>query len=328
VWIGGLLVALALGSCNQQPSSSDSGTSAPPKTAAATPSAPAAPPASPAGSPAAPAGKTLQVVAAENFWGSLVAQIGGSDVTVTTIVTDPNADPHDYEATPADARAISNADYVILNGVGYDPWGDKLAGASNKPGRKILKVADFLGKKEGDNPHLWYKPDYVNKAIGQMEQDLSALDPAHAADYHANYTALQQSLAGYQTAIASIKQQYSGVKVGATEDIFVYLTDATGLNLITPPAFIQAVGDGNDPPAQTVATFETQIKTGQVKVLLFNLQTVTPLITSIKKMAEDKKIPIVGMTETVSPTNAKFQDWMGAQVSALQKALQGASQGK
>jgi zinc/manganese transport system substrate-binding protein len=265
---------------------------------------------------------TLHVVAAENFWGSLLAQVGGKDVSVTTIVTDPNADPHDYEATPNDARAITDADYVVVNGAGYDTWADKLINAGGgKADRKILKVADLVGKKEGDNPHLWYQPDYVNAAIAQMEQDLIALDPAHADDYRANYATLQQSLAPYQSAIQSIKQQYAGTKVAATEDIFVYLTDATGLDLVTPPAFIQAVGDGNDPPASTVATFQNQLQSGQVKVLLYNLQTVTPLTDSLKQMAQSKNIPIVGMTETVSPPDAKFQDWMGAQISSLQTAL-------
>lgn len=266
-------------------------------------------------------GGKLQIVAAENFWGSLVSQIGGSDVSVTTIVTDPNADPHDYEATPDDARAVANAQYVILNGVGYDAWGDKLVSASPNSSRKVLTVADLVGKKDGDNPHLWYNPAYVNTAIAQMEQDLIALDPAHKSDYEANYAALQQALAPYQSQITSIKQQYSGVKVAATEDIFIYLTDATGLDLITPAAFTTAMGDGIDPPASTVATFQDQLNSGQVKVLLYNEQTVTPLTDSLKTLAQNKNIPIVGMTETVSPPDAKFQDWMGAQISALSAAL-------
>jgi zinc/manganese transport system substrate-binding protein len=277
----------------------------------------------PKSAPTVSGGNVLKVVAGENFWGSLVSQIGGKDVSVTTMVTDPNADPHDYEATPSDARAVSDADYVILNGAGYDAWGDKLVSASTNPNRKVLKIADLVGKKEGDNPHLWYQPAYVNAAISKIEQDLIALDPEHTDDYQSNYAALQQSLAGYQNAITSIKQQYPATKVAATEDIFVYLTDAAGLTLVTPPAFIQAVGDGNDPPASTVATFENQLKSGEVKVLLYNEQTVTPLTESLKKLAEDKKIPIVGMTETVSPSDAKFQDWMGAQITTLQNALQG-----
>lgn len=280
--------------------------------------------------PAAPAtsansGKVLKVVAAENFWGSLVSQIGGSHVSVTTIVTDPNADPHDYEATADDARAVSDADYVVVNGVGYDAWADKLISAGGNPDRKVLKVGALVGKKEGDNPHLWYDPAYVNAATQQMEQDLIALDPTHADDYRANYAQLQQALSGYQNTLSSIKQTYAGTKVAATEDIFVYLTDASGLDLVSPPAFIEAVADGNDPPASTVATFQDQLKSGQVKVLLYNLQTVTPLTTSLKTLAQQKNIPIVGMTETASPPDAKFQDWMGAQVSALQSALQAVS---
>jgi zinc/manganese transport system substrate-binding protein len=264
----------------------------------------------------------LHVVAAENFWGSLLQQIGGSDVSIATIVTDPNADPHDYEATSADARAVASADYVVLNGVGYDTWADKLIAAGGKAGRKVLKVGDLVEKKEGDNPHLWYEPTYVNAAIAQIEQDLIALDPSHADDYRANYAALQQSLAPYQSSIDAIREQYAGTKVAATEDIFVYLTDATGLDLITPPSFVQAMGDGNDPPASTVATFQDQIKSGEVKVLLYNEQTVTPLTDSLKQMAQSKNIPIVGMTETVSPPDASYQDWMGAQLTALQAALQ------
>lgn len=267
--------------------------------------------------------KQVQVVAAENFWGSLVSQIGGNDVVVTTVVTDPNADPHDYEATANDARSVADADYVIENGVGYDAWMDKLLSASSNPNRKVLNVGELVGKQPGDNPHLWYQPEYVNAAIQQIEQDLIALDPSHAQDYQKNYAALQTSLAGYQNTVAQIKANYAGTKVTATEDIFVYLAQSTGLDLITPPAFIQAVGDGNDPPASTVATFQTQLKSGQVKVLLYNQQTVTPLTDSLKGLAQSQNIPIVPMTETVSPPGARFQDWMGSELNALQSALAG-----
>ena len=106
----------------------------------------------------APTG-VLQVVAAENFWGSLVSQIGGSHVQVLSIVSDPNADPHEYESNATDARAVATANYVIENGAGYDSWMDKLVGAGSSPNRKVLNVATLLGKKEGDNPHFWYNPD-------------------------------------------------------------------------------------------------------------------------------------------------------------------------
>ena len=159
-------------------------------------------------------GGTLEVVAAENFWGSLVSQIGGTHVQVLSIVSDPNADPHEYESNAIDARAVSTADYVIENGAGYDSWTDKLLTAgSNNPNRKVLNVGKLLGKKEGDNPHMWYNPAYVNQVIAQMEQDLIALDPADAAYYRAQYATLQSNLAEYQGRITAIKQQYGGTEV-------------------------------------------------------------------------------------------------------------------
>jgi zinc/manganese transport system substrate-binding protein len=264
---------------------------------------------------------TLQVVAGENFWGSIASQIGGTDAHVVAIVSDPNADPHDYESTTADAKTFADANYVILNGVGYDSWGDKLIAGNPNAARKVLDIGDLVGKKDGDNPHIWYNPAYVNQAAKQMEQDMASLDPAHASDYEANYQALVQKLSVYQSKIQDIQQKYPGAKVAATEDIFVYLATATGLNLVSPPEFTEAVAEGNDPPAQSVATFQDQLKSGQVKVLVYNEQTDTPLTENVKKIAEAQNIPVVGITETVSPANVSFEDWMDAEVTALESAL-------
>ena len=263
----------------------------------------------------------LQVVAAENFWGSIVSQIGGTHVNVLSIVSDPNADPHEYESNADDARAIANANYVIVNGAGYDSWADQLISASNNPNQKVLNVATLLGKKEGDNPHMWYDPDYVNQVSAQMESDLIALDPANTSYYQAQYAALQSSFAVYQGRIATIKQQFGGTKVATTESIFAYLATAAGLDLISPPEFIDAVAEGNDPPAASVVTFEQQLNSGQPKVLVYNEQTVTPLTENIKKIAADNGIPVIGVTETIQPTDMKFQDWMNAEVAELQNAL-------
>ncbi len=269
-----------------------------------------------------PSSGIVQVVAAENFWGSIVSQIGGSHVQVLSIVSDPNADPHEYESNAADARAVSNAAYVIENGVGYDSWMDKLlsAGGSN-PNRKVLNVGQLVGKQEGDNPHLWYNPVYVNQASAHIEQDLIAIDPSNAAQYRQNYAILQSNLAEYQGRIASIKQQFGGTQVAATEDIFAYLATAAGLNLVSPPAFIEAVAEGNDPPANSIVTFENQLKGGQIKVLVYNQQTVTPLTESIKKLAADQGIPVIGVTETIQPPDATFEEWMNAELISLQNAL-------
>jgi len=272
--------------------------------------------------------KPLQIVAGENFWGNLVSQIGGSHVQVLSVVSDPNADPHEYESNTSNARAFANADYVILNGAGYDSWGDKLLSAGSKPSRKVLNAADLLGKKEGDNPHFWYNPSYVNQVIEQMEQDLIALDPTNAAYYKENYQTLQSSLAEYQNRISSIKQQFGGTKVAATENIFAYLADAAGLNLVSPPEFTKAVAEGNDPPASSVVEFENQLKSGDIRVLVYNKQTVTPLTESVKKLAADQGIPVIGVTETIQPPNMSFQDWMNSELILLENALNSKAHGQ
>lgn len=277
---------------------------------------------------AQPQGKVLQVVAAENFWGSLISQLGGSHVKVLSIVSDPNADPHEYESNTTDARAMANADYVIGNGAGYDSWMDKLLSAADNQNRKELVVANLLGKKDGDNPHFWYSPAYVNQVVAQMEQDLIAIDPTNTDYYKQQYAALTKSLASYQDQISGIKKQYAGTKVGATEDIFVYFSDAAGLDLTTPPEFSQAVAEGNDPSAGSVVTFQNQISAKQINVLVYNTQTVTPITESIKSLATAKNIPIVGISETVQPASAVFQNWMSGEVSDLQKALQETTQAK
>ena len=266
-------------------------------------------------------GSLIQVVAAENFWGSLVSQIGGNRIQVDSIVSDPNADPHEYESNASTARSFETADYVILNGAGYDSWGDKLLSASPNKNRVVLNIAGLLGKKEGDNPHFWYNPDYVNLSIVQMEKDLIKIDPADAGYYQQNYKTLQTALSGYQNRIKNIRSQFGGTKVAATEDIFAYLANAAGLDLISPPAFIEAVAEGNDPPTDSVVAFQQQLQTNQPKVLVYNEQTVTPLTNSIKGLAAAQNIPIVGVTETIQPPDNTFQDWMNAEIINLENAL-------
>ena len=263
----------------------------------------------------------VNVVAGENFWGSIVSQIGGIHVHVISIVSDPNADPHEYESNTDNARAFADANYVILNGAGYDSWGDKLLSASTNSNRKVLRVADLLGKKEGDNPHFWYNPTYVNQVAAQMEADLISIDPSNSDYYKTQYTALLTSFASYQGRITSIKKQFGGTKVAATEDIFAYLSDAAGLNLISPPEFIQAVAEGNDPSAASVVTFQEQLKSKDPQVLVYNQQTVTPITENMKKLAADNDIPVIGITETIQPPDVSFQDWMNAELIALQNAL-------
>jgi zinc/manganese transport system substrate-binding protein len=266
-------------------------------------------------------GKVINVVAGENFWGSLVSQIGGNKVKVDSIVSDPNADPHEYESNTSDARAIADANYVILNGAGYDSWANKLIDASPNPSRKVLTVATLLGKVDGDNPHFWYSPDYVNTVIKQMELNLATIDPSDSSYFQKNLAQLQTNLEPYQNRISYIKEHYAGTKVAATESIFVYLAQAADLNLVSPPAFIQAVAEGNDPPTDSVVQFQQQLNSGQVKLMVYNEQTVTPLTNSMKTLATQNTIPIVGVTETIQPPNTSFEDWMNAQLIEIENGL-------
>jgi zinc/manganese transport system substrate-binding protein len=263
----------------------------------------------------------VTIVAGENFWGSLAIQLGGSKVTVQSVVTDPNADPHEYESSTNDARAFAEAKLVILNGAGYDDWGQKLLAANPSNGRHVLTIADLLGKKKGDNPHFWYSPDYVSQVADKITAELKSIDSPDAGYFDQQRTQLTAGFQPYLDEIATIKQNYHGVPIGSTESIFVYMAAALGLNLTTPVEFMDAVAEGNDPPAPAVVAFHDQISQNQVKVLVYNVQTTTAVTTTIKDLATSHHIPNVGVSETLQPQNLTFQDWQRTQLKALEQAL-------
>ena len=273
--------------------------------------------------PAASTG--IAVVAGENFWGSLASQLGGSKVIVQSVVTDPNADPHEYESSSADARAFADAKLVILNGAGYDTWGQKLLDANPSSGRRVLNVADVVGKKEGDNPHFWYSPGYVTRGVDRITAEYKALDAGDAGYFDQEHDQLMSSLQPYLGEVAAIKQRFAGTPVGSTESIFVYMAAALGLDLTTPPEFMNAVAEGNDPPASAVATFQNQISREQVKVLVYNSQTTTEVTTNIRSLAASHHIRAVAVSETIQPPRLDFQEWQLGQMRALEAALEGAA---
>ena len=263
----------------------------------------------------------LQVVAGENFWGDIATQLGGTHADVQSVVTDPNADPHEYESSTNDARAFATANLVILNGAGYDGWGQKLLAANPNQGRKVLVVADLLGKKSGDNPHFWYDPHYVIQVADEITAEYRSLDPADASYFDQRRAAFTTALEPYMSRLAEIKQRFAGTPVGSTETIFVYLADYLGLRLISPPEFMQAVSEGNDPPAAAVVAFHDQIARKAIKVLVYNVQTATAVTTNLRLEATRQSIPVVGVSETLQPVGASFQDWQVRQVMALEDAL-------
>jgi zinc/manganese transport system substrate-binding protein len=264
---------------------------------------------------------SVTVVAGENFWGSIAAQLGGSKANVQSVVSDPNADPHEYESSTNDARAFADADLVILNGAGYDDWGQKLLSANPSSHRQVLTVATFLGKKAGDNPHFWYDPDYVMKIADQITASYKSIDPTDVSYFDQQRVAFATALKPYLDRIVEIKAKFVGKPVGSTESIFVYMANATSLNLISPPEFMQAVSEGNDPPASAVASFQDQITSKGIKVLVYNVQTATSITTNMKNLATANHIPVVGISETLQPDTASFQDWQLGQLIKLESAL-------
>jgi zinc/manganese transport system substrate-binding protein len=267
------------------------------------------------------AGGRLRVVAAENTWGSIAAQLGGDRVQVTSIVSAPNADPHDYSSTPQDARAVYQASYVLVNGAGYDAWADKLVGASTAPGRRILDIARLLGRRRGENPHFWYDPGAVERVADRISSDYARLDSANSGYYRARRAAFERDLSAYRGRISAIRSRFGGTPVAATETVFEYLARALGLRLSSPPDLMRSVAEGTDPPAQGVAEFQRQLDAHQPRVLVYNRQTVTPVTEALKRRALERGIPVVGISETLQPPRARFQDWQVVQMGALERAL-------
>jgi zinc/manganese transport system substrate-binding protein len=271
-------------------------------------------------------GPVIQVVAAEDFWGSLVSQLGGSHVNVTSIITDPNADPHEYASNDSTAIAFQHAQYVILNNVGYDDWAKALIAGDGGTNQTVLNIGDSLGVSVtgnivSGNPHLWYNPAYVNQTVAWMYHNLTAIAPTLSGYFSEQDRNVTDSLASLYSEVGTIRAQFAGTIVASTESIFVYLANATGLDLVSPPAFMEAVAEGNDPPDPSVVTFQCQLESGHVRVLVFNAQTVTPLTTSMKAIAQENNVSVTSLTETIVPPSATFQQWMGGELNSLYVAL-------
>ncbi len=264
----------------------------------------------------------IAVVAAENFWGSIATQLGGEHVAVHSIVARPDSDPHDYEPTPADGRALATAQYVIENGVGYDPWVAKLVNANPAPARSVLTVGDLVEVKEGGNPHRWYSPDDVHRVIERIAADYKRIDPADAGYFDQRKQAYEtQGLARYNQLIAEIKSKYGGTPIGASESIVTPLAEDLGLTMATPGSFLNAVSEGTGPTAADKMTVDQQIRTKKIKIFVCNSQNSTPDVAALVTAAKAAGIPVATVTETLVPATASFQDWQVAQLQGIEQAL-------
>jgi zinc/manganese transport system substrate-binding protein len=273
-------------------------------------------------SPAAsPPGK-LPVVAAENFWGSIAGQLGGSKVAVRSIIVNPNTDPHSYEATASDGAAIARSRMAIVNGIGYDSWASKLIAANPASGRVVLDAGKLLGLSEGDNPHQWYSPSSVQRVIAQIVLDYERLDPKDAPYFEQRRALFQaRELAEYNRLRSSIRTRYGGVPVGYSESIFQPLGEDLGLRLLTPYSFAKAIAEGVDVSAADKQTVDRQAEERSIKVWVYNGQNATPDVQRVNQLARAAHIPITTIAETLSPESDTFEQWQAAQLASLRAAL-------
>ena len=266
--------------------------------------------------------RVIEVVAAENMWGSIAAQLGGDRVHVTDIIDSPAADPHDYEPTAADGRDIASADVVLANGIGYDTWATQLAAANPNPARIDLTVGDVLGVADDSNPHRWYDPAAVQQVAGHLTTAYQRLDPADAAYFAAQAARFAgPATAAYRRVVHDIRTRYAGTAVGASESIVAMAVPALGLDLVTPTGFLQAVSEGTDPTAADNATIDEQIRSRAIKVYVYNAQNATPDIQRQVDEARSAGIPVTAITETLVPPTVTWQQWQTEQLVALQAAL-------
>jgi len=259
------------------------------------------------------------IVAAENFYGDLARQLASPDATITSILSNPDQDPHLFEASPSVARALSAARIVISNGADYDPWMAKLLRAAKSTGRVSIVVADLVGRKPSDNPHLWYDTTAMAAAGRAISAALAAGDPAHAPDYERRLAAFTASLKPLDAKVAALKVRFAGTPVTATEPVFGTMAAAIGL-VVRNERFQLAVMNGTEPRASDIAAFERDLRDHRVRALIYNAQATDTAARRLLDIARASGVPVVGVTET-EPAGKTYQEWMTGQLDALDAAL-------
>jgi zinc/manganese transport system substrate-binding protein len=263
--------------------------------------------------------KPVTIVAAENFYGDIAHQLAGEQAQVVSILSNPDEDPHLFEASPSVARELASAKIVIYNGVDYDPWMAKLIAANKAPGRRVIVAGELLHKQAGVNPHLWYDPATAPAVAKAITAALVAEDPAHKGDYEQRLQAFTEKLKPITAKIAEIRKSASGISVTATEPVFGYMATALGFKMRNE-RFQLAVMNNTEPAASDVAAFENDLKTRRVKLFFYNSQASDSAAQRLLKIAQDNRIPVVGVTET-QPQGKTFQQWMEDELDAIEKAL-------
>jgi zinc/manganese transport system substrate-binding protein len=264
----------------------------------------------------------ITAIGAENEYANVVGQIGGRYVHASSILNNPNTDPHTFESSPSVAAEVGAAQLIVQNGVGYDTFMNRIESASPSSARKVIVVQNLLGLPDSTpNPHLWYDPKTMPATAKAMADDLSALQPAHTAYFQANLKKFDASLTAWFDAIAAFKTKYGGTPVATTEPVADYLLEAMGAVNKTPFPFQADIMNGVDPAPQDVTLENGFFTNHTVKVFCYNQQVVDALTTSIRLSALQAGVPVVGVYETMPTPGYDYQSWMLAEVNAIEKAV-------
>ncbi len=265
----------------------------------------------------------IAVVAAENFYGSVAQQIGGDRVSVTSILSNPDEDPHLFEVSPGIIRQIAAAQIVVYNGAYYDPWIETLLKVTPKAERAVIVAADLVNRRAGDNPHLWYDPSTMPAVASALSVALIAADPAHKDDYAARLKTFLASLEPLNEKIAAISGKFAGAPVTASEPVFGYMANALKLQMRNERFQLSIMND-TEPSARDVAAFEQDLKTRKVRIFFYDKQASNKVVQHLVDIARASGIPVVGVTET-APPGLSYQDWMLNELDETQRALAGPS---
>ncbi len=277
---------------------------------------------SPGPATAADSTATIVAVGAENEYANVISQVGGKYVRVTAIASNPNTDPHSFEASASVAQVVGSAQLVVQNGLGYDSYMNKIEAAAPNAKRKVIDVQKLLGLPDSTpNPHLWYKPSTMPAVAHAIARDLAAAAPAHAAYFTANAAAFDRSLQPWYRAIAQFKATYPGTPVATTEPVSDYMLQAAGARNLTPFAFQADIMNGVDPSPQYVSLQDDLFASHKVKVFVYNQQVTDSLTDSFLSAAHRAGVPVVGVYETMPTPGYSYQSWMLAEVRALRNAV-------
>ncbi len=268
----------------------------------------------------ADAAELPRIVAAENFYADVAGQLAGPYWAVTGILSNPDEDPHLFEASPSVARDLSAARIVLFNGIGYDPWMDKLLSAARSRTRQVIVVADLTRHHAGDNPHLWYDPATMPAVARALSAELAAADPAHRAAYVSRLDRFLASLAPIDALVARLRARYAGLPVTATEPLFGDMASALGLAMRNE-RFQRTVMNDTEPGAADVAAMEDDLRQHRVRLFIFNSQATDSAAQRLLGIARAANIPVLGVTETEPSGAASYQDWILGQLAALDRAL-------